>query len=66
MNTTTIAAAPHGTRPPVAPLVDDLPRYRHVGGGTFKPANDAAWREVAAFNAWVDEVNSRTARSLDQ
>ncbi len=44
----------------------DRPEYRYVGGGRFEPANDLAREECRRFNAWVDEVNARTTRSVRQ
>jgi len=40
--------------------------YVYVGNGTFRPANDAAWREVDAWNEYADRNTSRStaARSL--
>jgi len=40
--------------------------YVYVGNGTFRPANDAAWREVDAWNEYADRITARStaARSL--
>lgn len=40
--------------------------YIYVGNGTFRPANDAAWREVDAWNEYADRITARStaARSL--
>ncbi len=65
MNTTTSTTPALSVAGLAVPLVEQ-PQYRHVGGGTFKPANRAAWREVDAYNAWVDEVHARTTRGMDQ
>jgi len=35
--------------------------YVYVGNGMFRPANDAAWREVERWNAYADVWNARTA-----
>ncbi len=40
--------------------------YIYVGNGMFRPANDAAWREVDAWNEYADRITARStaARSL--
>jgi len=40
--------------------------YVYVGNGAFRPANDAAWREVDAWNEYADRITARStaARSL--
>jgi len=44
----------------------DRPLYQHVGGGRFLPANPAADAECAAWNAYADAVNARTANRSAQ
>jgi len=66
MSHTTTTAPLHHVDAGVVALRDEQPQYRHVGGGTFKPANTAAWREVAAFNAWADTWNARTVGEVLQ
>jgi len=56
---------------PTGPVVDlstrgQLPvaeraAYVYIGNGMFRPANDAAWREVERWNAYADAWNARTA-----
>ncbi len=63
--TTRVPPAPtprHVAALPVT-LAADQPQYKHVGGGRFLPANEAALRECAAWNAWADRVNARTTRT---
>lgn len=57
---TTTAAALHSVAGPAAPLdehADETPCYRHMGNQRFMPANEAAHREVARWNAFADRIN---------
>ncbi len=39
----------------------DCAEYVYIGNGKFEPCNAAAWREIAAWNAYADMWNARTA-----
>jgi len=61
MSPATTSTSPAAGAMPAAPLADESPAYRYAGNGTFLPANAAAHEECRRFNAWVDDVNARTA-----
>ncbi len=67
VNRLTVAAttttALHHDAGPAASLAEDQARYTYVGGGKFKPANDAARREVAAWNQYADRITARSTAS---
>ena len=65
MNTSTATTTTAASLTLAAPLADDRPAYRYEGNGRFMPANQAAHEECAAWNAYADTMNARTAaRSL--
>jgi hypothetical protein len=67
--TTATTRRPLGEISPSGPApVAERAAYVYVGNGTFRPANDAAWREVDAWNEYADRITARStaARSLRQ
>jgi len=61
MNTSTATTSPAAGTMPAAPLAEDRPAYRYEGDGRFQPANEAAWREVDAWNEYATMITARSA-----
>ncbi len=64
--TTSTATTTHFVELIPQSATSDRPAYRYAGEGRFVPANEAARDECAAWNAYADAWNARTARSAVQ
>lgn len=68
MNTTTTTTTAAANLAEICPesRPNEQPRYRHMGKQRFVPANDAARREVARWNAFADTWNARAVGEVLQ